>query len=160
MTRSSCQQCGEHCRIGSGLCEWRYTRWCTESLTELRRLDTDAFVYFQRLIAASEAEGIEGHHNFPLRRTQGYAMGELKAAGAKNNERCEYRLYYGQPEQPVNRVVGLKLAEKVIHGTAQATTRGQDSDIGSAANAFRAWLKEQRQAVDQTGRPPEDQKKS
>lgn len=79
-------------------------------------------------------------------------MGELKAAGAKDNNRCEYRLYYGQPDLPTDLVVGLNLNEKVIHAARGATTTGQDADIGKAANAFRAWLKQQQKEQDEAAK--------
>ena len=140
MGAHSCSLCGGQCRVGAGNCTWEFTQWCRQSLDDLRRNDSDAFLFLRRLRILSEGSGIHDHHRFPLRKTRGYDVGELKASGAKDGQRCLYRLYYGQPDTPVDLVVGLNLNEKRIHATADATRAGQDADITRATDGFRSWL--------------------
>lgn len=141
MNARRCSDCGGQCRVGAGSCTWDYTSWCRQSLTKLRSDDSDAFFFLRRLRLLSEGAGIQGHHRFPLQKTQGYDVGELKATGTKDGERCLYRLYYGQPDTPADLVVGLNLNEKKIHSSDSATRTGQDADITRATDGFRSWLK-------------------
>ena len=80
-------------------------------------------------------QGLEDNHVAPMRSST-HKMGEIKATGTRI-----YRLYYGEPTEQVDLVVGLCVREKRRLRTERLINMGQDKDIKVARNIFVTWLK-------------------
>ena len=93
-----------------GNCDWEHTEDYTDELTQLRSEDVDAWSFFAELVDMSKSpQGLLiGHHRSPLRVTSRHVLGELKSRASDGRQM--YRLYYGEPDQRDNLVVGLTVA--------------------------------------------------
>jgi hypothetical protein len=70
-------------------------------MDKLRSADMDAWAMLHACASRAAAKGLPNHHVAPMRANSD-RMGELKATGADM-----YRLYYGEPNQQDDLVVGL-----------------------------------------------------
>ncbi|QRY48143.1 hypothetical protein JVX93_15960 [Mycolicibacterium boenickei] len=105
-------------------------------MTSLRADDLDAWAFLVELIRVSKTtQGLTGQHVAPMAVPSAHLMGELKARG-----REMYRLYYGEPDQHDDLVVGLAVKMKRTFSNPRATTQAQDRDIRISRDIFVTWL--------------------
>jgi hypothetical protein len=141
VAEDECEQCrsGTGCRLRLGSCKWSSTPECRRELTQLRTADLDVWTVFNELIKQSKGRGLRGFHSYPMRKLRSnHRIGELKATGDGGEQ---YRLYYGEPDEPDDVAVALHVALKRIFPGQRSITWGQDRAIRTARDRFMRWLK-------------------